>query len=157
MGQGSSIVTPRPPQAGHGEENENRPWLSDTTPWPPQLRAACGLVPGAAPEPLQVWQGASLVRCTAVVTPGDGVVEGEVQLGLEVLAAVRAPPAAAAAPRRPPPTEQAAEQVAEVAGVAVNAEAARPPRARRGSRPPAGPSRRTSSYSLRRSALPTTS
>src|SRR3546814_1013558 len=59
-GQGSSTTEPRPPHAGHGDENEKRPWLSDTTPRPPQLAHCRGLVPGLAPDPEQVWHVASL-------------------------------------------------------------------------------------------------
>ena len=101
-----------------------------------------------------------------VVTPCDRVEEVEVQLGLEVGAALRARPPPA---RRAPPAaaataaEQAAEQVAEVGAVDVEADAAdaagQPPPGRRpeAAGRPSGPSARTSSYSLRLSASPSTS
>ena len=122
------------------------------TPRPPQVEQITGAVPGAAPVPPQVEQATSLVTLTVVVTPADGVDEGQVQLGLEVLA-----PAGTGRGPRPPPApaaaaaaEDAAEQVAEVVDPEVGAEALAPP-----GPPPAakglaaGPSRRTSSYSLR--------
>ena len=112
-----------------------------------------GLVPGAAPVPPQVEQAASLVRLTVVVTPLHGVVEGQVQLGFEVLTPPG--PGAAAAPAAATAVavaEDAAEQIGEVVGRGRwrRIRAHRLPRPRAPAKGlAAGPSRRTSSYSLR--------
>ena len=108
------------------------------------------------------------MRLTEVVDAVHRVEEVEVELGLEVRAALRArgtaaaPPAAAAATAT---AEEAAEQVAQVADVlevdGLTLEAAREPaRHRRRSCPgptPLATISRTWSYSLRFSASPSTS
>ena len=62
VGHGSVTMTPRPPQTRHGDENENSPWFSSTTPRPPQFEQTFGCVPGLAPLPWHVPHCASLVR-----------------------------------------------------------------------------------------------
>ena len=90
------------------------------TPRPPHCGHSLGVVPGLAPEPLHVEHWASLVRCSVVVMPCDGVDEVERQLGLDVGAAPRADARARAAAAAPAaPAEHLAEQVAEAAGVGV--------------------------------------
>src|SRR5688572_10119752 len=69
VGQGSRMIDPRPWQLRHGVENENMPWLSSTTPRPPQTGQRSGYVPGLAPDPWHVEHWASLVNCSVVVMP----------------------------------------------------------------------------------------
>ena len=57
-GQGSSITVPAPPQREQGWEIENRPWPSASTPRPWHWGHTLGVVPGRAPVPWQVGQGA---------------------------------------------------------------------------------------------------
>ena len=168
VGHGSVTSVPRPPHCGQGELNEKKPWLSSSTPRPSQRGQVVGAVPGLAPLPWQVEQAASDTRLTDVSTPVDRVEERQVQLGLEVGAALGTgtPRRAPSGPPAPAAAEQAAEQVVdvgggevEVAGVAAGragTEAAPEP-GTSGPMPPIGPSRRTSSYSLRLASSPTTS
>src|ERR671912_159718 len=62
VGQGSSISVPRPWQVGQGLERPNSPWSRVTVPRPLQVGQGRGRVPGLAPEPWQVWQGAGARR-----------------------------------------------------------------------------------------------
>jgi len=45
------MIEPRPWQLRQGDENENIPWLSSTTPRPPHTGQRSGYVPGLAPDP----------------------------------------------------------------------------------------------------------
>src|SRR3954471_15041996 len=60
VGQGSSITVPLPPQREQGWEIENRPCEEASTPRPWQAGQIDGAVPGLAPEPWQVTQGADV-------------------------------------------------------------------------------------------------
>src|SRR5262245_58952850 len=60
VGQGSSITVPLPPQREQGWEVENRPWEEASTPRPWHSGQIDGAVPGLAPEPWQVTQGAEV-------------------------------------------------------------------------------------------------
>src|SRR4029079_15667084 len=51
---GSSIVSPRPWQAGHVRAIVKKPWLARTFPTPPHVAQMWALVPGLAPEPAHV-------------------------------------------------------------------------------------------------------
>ena len=86
---------PAPAHRGTAMENENRPWLSSTTPRPPQFAHTLGLVPGLAPEPLQV-------RALRVA--------GEVQRGGDARARRRRSRACSSASRSLPPLGAAARR-----------------------------------------------
>ena len=98
-GTGSTILVPRPPHSGHGDESENSPWLSLSTPVPSQRGQTTGDRARARARCRR--------RCGSVHVAGDvdrrddaldRLVERQVQLGLEVGAALRARlPASAAA------------------------------------------------------------
>ena len=126
VGHGSSMMLPVPAQRWHGVENENRPWLSSTTPRPPHTGQTFGAVPGRAPEPLT----RRALRVGGEVQRGGeaehGVGERQRQRGADVLAAAR-PDARTPRPARAGrPTEHLPEQVAEagaVAGEVVDVEA----------------------------------
>ena len=64
VGHGSSIIWPAPPHSGHGWLIEKNPWLSESMPRPLQRGQVTGIVPGFAPVPLQVRQ----VDCFGTVT-----------------------------------------------------------------------------------------
>ena len=100
-GTARSMMTPAPPHARHGDENEKKPWLSSTTPRPPHCEHTFGCVPGLAPLPLQVLHCASLVRCSVVVRPLAASTKSSVSVAST--SAPRCGPAAADAPppRRP--------------------------------------------------------
>src|SRR5579862_5111892 len=69
VGHGVSTTVPRPLHCGQIVDSEKRPWLSSSVPSPLHLGQVCVLVPGAAPDPLQVWHRASSGTLTDVVTP----------------------------------------------------------------------------------------
>ena len=121
------MIDPWPAHSGHGCWIEKKPWLSESTPRPPQRGHTRGEVPGFAPEP-----AAGPARLGRRDRDGDlgaahRLVEAQLNLGLEV--AARAAPRRRAAAAR----EELAEDVAEVGGEAAAREA---PRA---ARPPPGP------------------
>src|SRR5205814_8386821 len=60
---------PHPPQLGQVRENANGPRSTAPGPCPPHCGQVIGEVPGAAPEPWQVPQGAGPLICTGTVTP----------------------------------------------------------------------------------------
>src|ERR1700712_4130559 len=66
---GSSMIEPLPRHSVQGSENPNAPWLRLTTPAPLQLGHTFGLVPGRAPLPWQLVQGAGLVSRSGIATP----------------------------------------------------------------------------------------
>src|ERR1019366_4626249 len=57
VGHGSSMIVPEPWQLEHGCDIEKIPWLWASTPRPLQTGQTLGVVPGLAPEPLQVGHG----------------------------------------------------------------------------------------------------
>src|SRR5919106_6467895 len=69
VSQGSSITCPCPPHSGQGWEIEKNPWLSLSTPRPPQRGQTCGEVPGLAPLPEQVGQGPVVGTATVIWAP----------------------------------------------------------------------------------------
>ena len=109
------MIVPLPRQRGHGCESAKKPWLSATTPRPPHCGQIFGAVPGFAPEPSHVWQATSSATGIFVSTPVQRVLEREVDLHLDVGAALRA--ARAGRRRRSAAAEDPAEEVAEVAEV----------------------------------------
>jgi hypothetical protein len=115
---GSVMIDPLPWQFRHGEENENRPWLSSTTPRPPQTPQTCGWVPGLLPDPAQVEHWASLVRYSVVVSPVAASAKSRLSCGGDVGASARAD-AATGAPATASPPEHLSEQVADVASLHV--------------------------------------
>src|SRR5699024_5428798 len=68
-GHGSSMRVPVPEQSGQGREKPKAPRSSETSPLPLQVPQVRGLVPGFAPEPWQLVQGAALVSRMGTVTP----------------------------------------------------------------------------------------
>src|SRR5918999_2036241 len=69
VGHGSSITVPEPPQREHGRVIENTPWLSGSTPRPWHTGHTIGAVPGRAPVPRQVEQGACVETDTGTCAP----------------------------------------------------------------------------------------
>ena len=63
------MISPRPPHCGQGWLIEKKPWLSESTPRPPQRGQTCGLVPGSAPLPPQVAQAACFGTVTGIWVP----------------------------------------------------------------------------------------
>ena len=81
---------PAPWQRVHGWEIENRPWPCDSTPRPWQRGQTFGSVPGFAPVPWQVAQRAGAATLSGTWAPSIACVERDVDLGLEVGAALGA-------------------------------------------------------------------
>ena len=69
VGQGSLISVPVPWQRRQGWEIENSPCDSASTPRPLQSEQIVGWVPGLAPVPLQVGQGADSGTDTGIWAP----------------------------------------------------------------------------------------
>ena len=67
--QGFSMIEPLPRHSVQGSEKPNAPWLRLTTPEPLQFGHTFGLVPGRAPLPWQLVQGAGLVSLNGMATP----------------------------------------------------------------------------------------
>ena len=67
--QGLSMTRPPPPQAGQARAMEKKPWLTRISPAPPQVVQTFGLVPGLAPEPLQVAQSSRRGMTTSLEPP----------------------------------------------------------------------------------------
>ena len=157
VGHGSSMTVPPPPQRRHGDENENRPWLSSMTPRPPHCGHSFGVVPGRAPEPWHVEHCASLVRCSVVVMPRAASTKSSVSSAC-TSAPRRGPTPDAAAPPRPPAPRRPniwpsrSPRPLALASSMLNVNPPGPP-----GPPPIGPSRRTSSYSARLASSPSTS
>ena len=63
------MTVPLPPQREQGWEIENRPWLEASTPRPWQAGQIVGEVPGLAPEPWQVAQGAAVGTASGTWAP----------------------------------------------------------------------------------------
>ena len=63
------ISVPVPPHFWHGWEMENRPCDSASTPRPWQRLQTFGVVPGLAPVPWQVGQGADMDTLTGTCAP----------------------------------------------------------------------------------------
>jgi len=142
---GFSMVLPRPPQARQGDENENGPWFSSTTPRPPQTPQVRTPVPGAAPEPEQVEQRSSLMSDSEVVTPRTASANSRVSR------------ASRSSPRRGPTPEEPRERPPEP-NICPNRSPKPDMSAALKENPPAfGPRRRTSSYSARFFSSPSTS
>ena len=95
---------------------EKRPWLSWRLPVPPQRGQVTGWVPGRRPRAAAGVAAGVGGEVDRGGDPVDGVLEGEVELGLDVVAPLGAGAGhVAVAPVAP--AEQAAEDVAEVADV----------------------------------------
>ena len=148
------MTCPRPPHVGHTCENENGPWSTAIEPAPWHCGHVSGIVPGAAPDPWHVEHVASARNRTVLRDAADRVVERQVQLGLEVLAALRPGRARRCAARPPPPpnrlpkmSPRAAAPSRRRSGTSGRRRAAEPPgrsrrrRDRRRTRPSAGPRR----------------
>ena len=159
VGQGCSTTVPAPAALRADWLSENRPWLSLMTPVPPHPGRSPGGARGGARATAGVAAGVG-GHVDGGGDPVDGVLEGQVQLGLEVAAPRRGPAAV------PPPTPAAGRRVRR------RGRPGRPgPRPGRSRRPPGPPNPpgpaaeatggraqvRTSSYSLRWSASPSTS
>src|SRR3954470_9527637 len=69
VGQGSLISVPVPPHLEQGWEIEKRPWPCDSMPRPWQREQTCGEVPGFAPVPPHVGQGADSGTVTGTCAP----------------------------------------------------------------------------------------
>src|SRR5437879_8486459 len=152
---GLSMMRPRPEHVVHGDEKPNRPWLSLTTPAPPHVGHGRGFEPGSAPTPAHTEHGASLVMFTVVVTPCTA--SSNDRWSSASRSAPRCGPVprdvrALAPPAPRPPRPNSPPKLSP-----------RPPRSPTRNVPPPGPPNplmpdlRTSSYSLRRSASPSTS
>ncbi len=116
------------------------PWLSSTTPRPPQFEQTLGVVPGLAPEPWHVEHWASAVRYNVVVSPRTASAKSSVSSALTSAprcgpTPLARPSAAAAAAEHLP--EQVADAAAlhvadverEATGAATHATAAHRPEA----------------------------
>ena len=150
--------TPWPPQTRHGVENENMPWLSSTTPRPPQAEHIDGEVPGLAPDPLQVAHCASVVRNSVVVMPLTESLKSTVSCA--VMSAPRRGPTPDEAPPRPrpwPPRPNMFPNMSPRPPPPMSSTLNVKPPAPGPPRPPIGPMVRTSSYSLRLASSPSTS
>ena len=117
---------------------EKKPWVARTRPAPPQVLQVVGLVPGLAPEPSQVSQVMRGGDGDLDLGAGVGLLEGDLQVVAQVLAAGRTALLAAAAA-----AEHVAEDVAEhlVEDVVHVVEAGRRRRRRRPPFTPAWPKR----------------
>ncbi len=147
-GHGVSNNVPRPMQSGQTVLSEKRPWLSLRLPVPPQRGHVCVDVPGAAPLPRQFEQRTSWGTLTDVVTPCTA--SWKDRCSCASMSAprcgprcVRVPPVRKRPPKRSPRSPMSSmRKVPPLPGVP---------------KPPRGPCVRTSSYSLRFSASPSTS
>ena len=148
-GQGVSNSVPRPTQSGQTVLSENRPWLSLRLPVPPQRGQVCVEVPGAAPEPRQFEQRTSWGTLTEVVTPCTA--SWKERCSCASMSAPRWGPRVRVV-RPPPPNRPPKRSLRSPMSSMRNVP---PPGAPKP--PPTGPCRRTSSYSLRFSASPSTS
>ncbi len=112
--QGSVMMMPDPPQPRQGVWNENKPWLSSTTPRPPHCEQVLGWVPGSGARAVA---GAALPVGGEVQGGGESLrrfQERQGECGLDVGTALGTDAAAASAAGA---TEHLAEQVAHaVAG-----------------------------------------
>ena len=63
------MVSPEPWQTGHARSTTKKPCCARTLPWPAQVLHVLALVPGRAPEPWQVSQGADTSTVTSVEVP----------------------------------------------------------------------------------------
>src|SRR4051794_7885693 len=144
VGQGSLISVPVPPHWRHGWEIEKRPCDSASTPRPWQRLQTVGVVPGFAPVPWQVVQGADNGTLTGIWAPSiawskltwTSVSRSRPRSGRE-----RTPPA------RPPPPPAAPVKRSE----RMSPKPPKPPRKLFGSKPPAPPPKMPPpvSYALR--------
>ena len=63
------MTWPRPWQVGQVRSTVKKPDCERTAPWPPQVAQVFGLVPGLAPEPLQVSQETEVGTRICAVLP----------------------------------------------------------------------------------------
>ena len=145
---GYSMMLPLPPHERHGEDIANGPWLFATDPRPPHALHIFGDVPGRAPEPVHDEHTASAVRCNDVVRPCAA--SSKERFNVDSISAPRCGPTPLAPPRRPRPPNICPRMSPKSAPPV--SKPMPPP-----GKPADGPMRRTSSYSARFAASPTTS
>ncbi len=126
VGQGSLISVPVPPHLWHGWEIENRPCDSASTPRPLQALQTVGEVPGLAPVPWQVVQGADSATLTGTCAPS-------IACSKEMCTSVSRSRPRCGRPAGAAGTGAAAEQVGEDV---AEARRGKPPRNAPGSKPP---------------------
>ena len=170
IGHGSSTTMPRPRQSRHGSVTANTPPEAEVCmPLPSQVGQTRGTVPALAPVPRQASQAASDTICMPTVTPAMLSVKSTVtspstslpRLGPRLVEkrCVRVPVVPPAPPKSPPnrsPIPPSAPAPLRNRSSTDGPPGVRPPEPGK-RKPPPPNSRRASSYSLRLSALESTS